>query len=52
MVNYHKQAYIVIQILLFTTKHIETQCGFTISYLKNIFVSTLKRQYPNAKEIS
>ena len=45
MVNYHlcRQADIVIKTLLFTKKIIETQCRFTISYLKNIFVSIFKK---------
>ena len=42
MVNYHRQAYIVITQLLFT-QNIETPCHFTISYLKNVFVSILKK---------
>ena len=40
MVDNHRQADIVIKKIIFT-QNIETQCRFTISYLKNIFVSTL-----------
>ena len=51
MVNYHGQANILITKPLFT-QNIETPCRFTISCLKNVFVSILKRQYSNTKEIS
>ena len=42
MVNYHGQANILITKPLFT-QNIETPCRFTISYLKNILVSTFKK---------
>ena len=51
MVNYHKQANILITKPLFT-QNIETPCRFTISYLKNMFVSTLKKTIFQYQEIS
>ena len=42
MVNYHGQANILITKPLFT-QNIEIPCRFTISYLKNVFVSIIKK---------